>query len=155
MSDNNNKDELQQQGDVLSKVKGDPILAERLRCGGCQRALNQVPDYELVEIPNRKRASDPETTAAKGFLCSDCQKDPARSKEGPRQAAYIDTFGDIRIDFYDNLIDTSKPEAATTTAATVATAKEGEQDKTSPAGTAPGTTSTTTATGTTTTTKRK
>jgi hypothetical protein len=146
MSDNNNKEN---QGDVLSKVKGDPILAERLRCGGCQRALNQVPDYTLVEIPNRKRASDPETTAAKGFLCSDCQKDPARSKEGPRQAAYIDTFGDIRIDFYDNLIDTSKPEATT-----VATAKEGEQgqDKTSPAGTAPGTTSTTTGT---TTTKRK
>ena len=95
--------------DVLSKVKSDPVIAERLRCGGCQRALNQVADYTLVDIPNKKRSS--EQGNAKGFLCDQCQKDPARSKEGPRQAVYADANGDVRIDFYDNLVDVGSSTA--------------------------------------------
>jgi|SRR5262245_25621206 len=109
--------------DVLSKVKSDPVIAERLRCGGCQRALNQVADFSLVDIPNKKRSS--EQGNAKGFLCDQCQKDPARSKEGPRQAVYTDSFGDVRIDFYDNLVDAG----AGTAAAASGTSEEAPETK--------------------------
>ena len=102
--------------DIKNKVKSDNVLAQRFRCGGCQRSLAQVEDFATVTIKGKRRAND--TAEAIGFLCSDCQKNERISKEGPRQAVYADDTGDIHIDFIDNLVDMQQAEAAPTTATT-------------------------------------
>jgi hypothetical protein len=97
--------------DIISKLTSDNVLAQRFHCAGCQKLIAQVEDPQLVPVKNKARGDSP-TEQAVGVFCKDCREDELRSKEGPRQAVYTDARGDIRIDFYDNLVPIKSGEAA-------------------------------------------
>ena len=88
---------------IIDKLTKDNVLAQRTHCAGCQRLIAQVEDPELVPIKGKARGDTP-TEEAVGIFCKECRENPLYNKEGPRQAIYQDKNGDIRIDFYDNLV---------------------------------------------------
>jgi hypothetical protein len=104
--------------DILSKVKSDNTTAQLVRCGGCTKPMAQngaeITEKNYVDIKGKKIANTDK--AAKGFLCEACLKDPARSKEGPRESVML--LNDrIMLTNYDNLVEMK--EAAKPTAAEV------------------------------------
>lgn len=93
--------------DLVSRVKKDNALAQRVRCGGCSIPMAQnggpITEANLVKVKNKKISN---TNTAVGFLCNTCLDTPARKEEGPRTAVFVsettDAIGEI---FYDNLVD--------------------------------------------------
>lgn len=106
--------------DLVSRVKRDNALAQRVRCGGCSIPMAQnggpVTEANLVKVKNKKLSNT--DTAAVGFLCNTCLNTPARKEEGPRTAVFVsettDTIGEI---FYDNLVDFRDPATEAVTMA--------------------------------------
>jgi hypothetical protein len=92
-----------QSTDIISKLSSDNVLAQRFHCGGCQRLIAQVEDPQLVPIKGKARGETPDKEA-EGILCKSCRENEMYSKEGPRQAVFADSNGDIRISFIDSLI---------------------------------------------------
>ena len=90
--------------DIIKKVKDDNVLLQRYNCGGCQRSLAMVSDFDAAPVKGKKNSFT--NSQAMGAFCTDCQKDKMKSEEGPRTAMYIDPRdGEVRIAYYDSLVD--------------------------------------------------
>ena len=86
MAKKHNK-KMSESSDIISKLQGDNVLAQRTHCGGCQKLITQVEDPQLVPIKGKAGSTGKQ---AEGILCKSCREDPMYSKEGPRQAIYTD-----------------------------------------------------------------
>ena len=69
--------------------------------------IAQVEDPQLVPIKGKTGSTGKQ---AEGILCKDCREDPMYSKEGPRQAIYVDANGELHIEFLDSLTDIKAAE---------------------------------------------
>src|SRR5262245_58833931 len=112
--------------DAIKKIKEDNVLLQQHRCGCCQKSLAQVKDFNATNIPGKAVANT--DYPAVGAQCDECAKSPMYSKEGPRQALYVDANGDVRIVYYDTLVD-YKGGAAATTTSTLSEPKAEEDDE--------------------------